>query len=86
MVNDCSEEVEMVPKSATVFCWLQTVPTCDRRPSLPLGPFQGLSRSAASGALGPGVSWESLGLRQTLRSFRLVAWHLEYGGDTRGKS
>lgn len=51
-VNDCSGEVEMVPKSAG--CWLQTVPTCAWCTSLPPCPFRGTSSSAASEALSQG--------------------------------
>lgn len=70
MVNDCSGEVEMVLKSAAVFCRLQTVPTCDWRTSLLLGPFQGLSSSAASGALSPGVSRGFLGIEANFEVFQ----------------
>lgn len=75
-------------KSAAVLRRLQAVPTWDWCASLPLGPFQGLASSAASGALSPGVSrgGGSLGLRQTLRPFRLVSWHLGCGGHQGGRA
>lgn len=60
----------MVPKSAAVFCRPQTAPTRDWCTSLPLGPFQGLSSSGASGALSPRVSRGIFGIKANSEVFQ----------------
>lgn len=49
MVNDCSGEVEMVPKSAAVFCRAQTVLTCDWVHITTSGPLPGVVQLSCFG-------------------------------------
>lgn len=80
MVNDCSGEVRMVPKSAAVFAGLRRCPPVAGAHQCLRAPSRGRPAQLPRGLLAGG-KLGSLGLRQVWRSERcLIPWYPGLGG------